>query len=315
MEQFRIDPEFQNKIPPIGEDEFRQLRENILASGEVYEPLVVWNGVLVDGHNRWKVIQENPSIRYKVRQMDFPDKWAAFEWMYKNQLGRRNLTDEQRTYTIGKMKEARKQSVGAPAENKNAQKQMHQNGVIVSDDHKHGTASAIAFELGIGRNTVDRAERFAKGVDALREVSPAAADKVLSGKADITKSEVQEIAKMQPGEVQEAADKILNPRREEPKQNVQKPKNKGRTKADRELMNAIKSAISAQTDIEGCANYDIDDLIKDIEVNGENYVNSLRNMLTIRRELLSDAEAKNRVFKAIAVIIQDISKTRGEFVK
>ena len=50
QEEIRIDPEFANKIPPIGEEEFNQLRENILAAGEVFEALVVWNGVLVDGH-------------------------------------------------------------------------------------------------------------------------------------------------------------------------------------------------------------------------------------------------------------------------
>lgn len=84
MADFRIDPEFQGKIPPIGEDEYKQLCENILEAGEVYEPLVVWNGVLIDGHNRWKVIQEFPNIKWRVREMQFPDKWAAFEWMYRN---------------------------------------------------------------------------------------------------------------------------------------------------------------------------------------------------------------------------------------
>jgi len=37
---------------------------------------------------------------------------------------------------------------------------------------------AIAKELGVGQKTVERAEKFAKGVDALKEVSPEAADKV-----------------------------------------------------------------------------------------------------------------------------------------
>lgn len=124
---FRIDPEFENKIPPISEDEFKQLRENILTAGEVYEPLVVWDGVLVDGHNRWKVIQENPEVKWRTREMDFPDKWAAFEWMYKNQLGRRNLTDEQRTYMIGKMYEARKKSNGGNRGNQYAKTADSQN--------------------------------------------------------------------------------------------------------------------------------------------------------------------------------------------
>ena len=42
---FRIDPEFENEIRPLRKDEFTQLRKNILTAGEVYEPLVVWNGI------------------------------------------------------------------------------------------------------------------------------------------------------------------------------------------------------------------------------------------------------------------------------
>lgn len=314
---FKIDPEFQNKIPPIGKDEFEQLEGNIILAGEVFDPLVVWKeeNILVDGHNRWKIIQANDGIEYKVRYISFKDKWAAFDWMYKNQLGRRNLTDEQRSYTIGKMYEARKKSSGGQAGNDNAMKRDAQNGQLVAttDKETHGVSGEIALELNIGRNTVRRAEHFAKGVDALRKVNPEAADKVLSGKAEITKTEVQSIAKATPDEVHAIADKIMNPPKKEQKQDTQGRKNIGRPKEYRELREIVESAIAAQTNIEGCSEYFIDDLIEDIEVNGKNYVNSLRNMLTIRKELLVDADAKNRVFKAIAGIMQEITKTRGEF--
>ena len=47
---FKVDPEFRDKIPPLTDAEFEQLKENILRDGEVYEPICVWNGVIVDGH-------------------------------------------------------------------------------------------------------------------------------------------------------------------------------------------------------------------------------------------------------------------------
>ena len=187
--ELKINEEFRSKIPPLTEAEFEQLRENILSDGEVYEPIVTWNGTIVDGHNRWRIIQEHPEIPYKVKEMEFTDKWAAFNWMYRKQLGRRNLADEQKTYIIGKMYEARKKSVGAPKGNTNAEKQSAQNGQVVSKSDKegHGVSGEIAMELNIGRNTVRRAEHFAKGIDALREVSPEAADKIINGKAKVVK--------------------------------------------------------------------------------------------------------------------------------
>ena len=44
--ELRIDPEFEGKIPPLTEEEFRQLEENILADGIVINPIIIWNGVI-----------------------------------------------------------------------------------------------------------------------------------------------------------------------------------------------------------------------------------------------------------------------------
>lgn len=206
MTELRIDPEFRDKIPPLTDAEFEQLKENILNDGEVYEPIAVWNGTIVDGHNRWKVIQEHPEIPFRVKEMDFSDKWAAFDWMYKKQLGRRNLSNEQKTYLLGKLKQARTQIVGNTTSERNelGQFQHGQNDHIGTTTRK-----SIADELGIGEKTVDRAEQFAKGVDAIREQSPEAAEKILRGGSGVTKGVMQEVYKMEPEKVKTLADAII----------------------------------------------------------------------------------------------------------
>lgn len=308
---FRIEPEFQNKIPPISEDEFRQLRENILTAGEVYEPLVVWDGMLVDGHNRWKVIQEFPEVKWRTREMDFADKWAAFEWMYKNQLGRRNLTDEQRTYMIGKMYEARKKSVGGQVGNNNASKRKDQNGPIVT---RNRTYEQLADELSVGDTTIKRAEKFTKGVDALREVSPEAADKVLNGKADITKAEVQAIGKMESEEVQETIKKILNPPTDEEKRKQRKVGAKisrvsTETDEDRERMARIEAIVKDMYDPTTAPEFTIDLLIEDIELNGQTYVELLDNTLNDRSNLVTNKN-KPAILAAINKVVDGILKVR-----
>lgn len=89
--EIKIDPEFDALIPPLSDDEFKQLRENILEVQEVYDPLILWNGTLIDGHNRWKIIQENPDVRYKTTEVIFYNRNEAILWIINNQLGRRNL--------------------------------------------------------------------------------------------------------------------------------------------------------------------------------------------------------------------------------
>ena len=55
MINLKIDPEFQSQIPPLTDDEFKQLEENILKEGKLLSPLIVWNNTLVDGHNRYDI--------------------------------------------------------------------------------------------------------------------------------------------------------------------------------------------------------------------------------------------------------------------
>lgn len=305
---FRIEPEFQNKIPPISEEEFKQLRENILAAGEVYEPLVVWNGVLVDGHNRWKVIQESPVIKWRIRYIFCTDKWETFEWMYKNQLGRRNLTDEQRTYTMGKMLEARKKSHGGNRGNQYTKAPSTKNGNLPKPAGR--TAENIAHELGVGNGTVIRAGEFAKGIDALREVNPAAADKVLSGKAKVTKSGVASIAKMEQSDVEAAADAILadmatvKPEPKKPK------KNTGYNAADRELYRVIDEAYKPMLNESAQEAYTVEDMADEITANGFDFVNYVNRELDRKKELLDSDAAREGVRNAIDDVINAIKKVR-----
>ena len=86
----QIDAEFKGLIPPLGKEEYSQLEANILADG-CREPLVVWNGTLIDGHNRFEICTKH-GIEFKTKQMSFESKAHARIWMRDNQKGRRNLS-------------------------------------------------------------------------------------------------------------------------------------------------------------------------------------------------------------------------------
>lgn len=295
---FRIDPEFENKIPKIGEDEFKQLRENILAIMEVTEPLVVWNGILVDGHNRWKVIQEFPEVKWRTREMNFPDKWAAFDWMYKNQLGRRNLTDEQRTYAIGMMNEARKH-----AEAFKGNQYTKKSAGCQSGTNQNRVAGQIAEELGIGRRSVNRAAAFAKGVNALREVSQEAADKVLNGKTSANKSDVSELGKAEPDIIKAFAQAVNEGKK--PERKPRKPK----TEEEKRDIAEIEAIMRDMRDPTTTPEFTIDFLIEDIELNGQTYVELLANTIADRKNLATD-ENKPRIVAAINKVVDGILKVR-----
>ena len=304
---FKIDPEFRDKIPPLTNAEFDRLKENILRDGEVYEPICVWNGTIVDGHNRWKVVQEHPEIPYKVREMDFADKWEAIEWMCKNQLGRRNLSDAQQTYLRGKMYEARKKSVGNTtvrnADGTFGSSQLDQNDPI--GDRPYSTAEAIAREIGVAEPTVKRSGEFAAGLDRAEEVVPGFKDDVLSGKVNTPKANIRAIRKLEsPEEVKEAIEAIRHPEEKQKKSGSQT----GFTKQMREEKRLMDEIVADMYSPE-IKPFTIEMLEGDIELNGQNYIDLLRDTLKDRSTLLTD-ENRPRVAAKINHIIDEIVKIR-----
>ena len=112
QQTLHIDPEFKAQIPPLTEDERKQLEENILADGEILSPILVWNDTIVDGHNRYEILQSHPEIPYNVRSLYLETREQVLAWICKNQLGRRNLTPEQKKFLIEKQYDAEKQAEG-----------------------------------------------------------------------------------------------------------------------------------------------------------------------------------------------------------
>jgi len=93
-----VDQEFQNLIPALTQEEFSQLRENILSEG-IRDPLVCWrNGdlTLLDGHNRFRICREN-DIHFNIIERNFMNREEAKAWIIQNQFGRRNLNNYQRS--------------------------------------------------------------------------------------------------------------------------------------------------------------------------------------------------------------------------
>lgn len=297
----RVDPEFERLITPLTPDEFSLLRDNILSVGEVYEAIVVLaDGTIIDGHHRWKIIQENPTVKYHTRVMEFPDRYAIIEWMCKNQLGRRNLTDEQRNYTIGKMYEARKNTHGGD------RKSSAQNGPLIGERKR--ISEQIGEETGVGKTTVKRAEKFAKGLDALRMVSPEAAEKVLTGKANVTQTEIASIAKQAPEQIKDVAESILG---NKPIPKVEKPKrNDGFSSEMRGVRKMIDEAYKPMLDETAQSEYTVEDLAEEIIANGTDFTNYLNRVVAQRKELLDNDTARSIAITAIDNVIETIMKVR-----
>ena len=95
MQNLSINPELKALIPPLTSEEFAQLEANVCQEG-IREPIITWQGTIVDGHNRYELAQMY-DLPFKVKEMEFSTIEDCKEWMIRNQFGRRNLSNYQRS--------------------------------------------------------------------------------------------------------------------------------------------------------------------------------------------------------------------------
>lgn len=195
LENIKINPEFERLIPPLTDDEFELLESNILSEGEIYTPIFVWSGYIIDGHHRFRILTEHKEIPYRVTEKHFDNKYEAMSWICNNQLGRRNLTPENKKYLIGKRYDAEKLAHGSIERIIGIKKEVFPSSQNGNLGKKVKTCERIAEETGTSKNYVLRADEFAKGVDAADEVVPGIKKDILSGKIKKPAKDISAIAK------------------------------------------------------------------------------------------------------------------------
>ena len=185
--QLKIDPEFQSKIPPLQFEEEQQLEQNIIAEGRLLNPIVTWNGYILDGHTRYRILKKHGFIKFEVEEIQLANKYEALAWICKNQLGRRNLSPERKKFLLGKEYESTKLAVGAPLGSKHGIRKCGQNDHIFTESR---TCQRIASEHGVGEKTVRRAEKYSQGIDAAEEAVPGAQEEILTGRIKATDAQI-----------------------------------------------------------------------------------------------------------------------------
>ena len=209
-ETLQINPKFEQIIPPLSAEEFAQLEENILKLGKITDPIQVWNGVIIDGHHRHKILKKHPEIEYSTLEMPFECEAEAIAWICCAQLGRRNINEMHRDYLLGKRYSAEKEFRGGDRKSE-LQKSMGQTDPLISP---HITRARIAQESNVSESTVRRAEYLANGIDAAEEEHPGIKEMIFSGNITPSKNDVCKIARLPKEERKDAVELLFVPKEE-----------------------------------------------------------------------------------------------------
>ena len=303
MDKLIIDPEFRDKIPPLTEDEFSLLEENILSDGAVFSPLIVWNNTILDGHNRYEIIQKHPELTYAVHNMSFANRYEALSWICKNQLGRRNLTPQQKKYLIGQRYEAEKMAHGGE------RVATVQNEPLPSS---HKTRAQIADDTSTSESYVMRAGWYAQGVDAAEEALPGIKQEILTGTIKPTETAVAAVAKAAPEERPKLAAALKKPR-ESGKSASEKPQpvyHKSAPASPKQSTLKQIREISAEMERPKAPTTE-ESLLHSIEAEVVSFTELCDHFFQEYPRLLSDDRYKQEVIRIMQTMKQYISKIEG----
>lgn len=181
-------PELEQFIIYRSDEEVQSLKQQILNEGQVRDPIVLWNSpsegqVLVDGFTRLRACkllnkETGGFTSIKAVLMDFDSLDEVKLWMAINQMNRRNLTEDQRTYEIGRLYSTlnKKHAVESYLKLTGAG--------ALSSNGSATRAELLAAHFKLNEKTIRRAADYAVGIDKIRSLDATLADTILRGDGD-----------------------------------------------------------------------------------------------------------------------------------
>ena len=153
MVKIKIDPEFENLIPALSNEEFEQLEKNIINEG-CRDAIVIWQGFIIDGHNRYKICSEH-GINFNVIEKDFDNKDDVIDWIILNQFGRRNISNYNRALLALRLKDT---FIKKAKENQGNRTDL----TSVRNLTKVDTKKELATIAGVSHDTIHKVEVIQK---------------------------------------------------------------------------------------------------------------------------------------------------------
>lgn len=295
LKDIKVSLDFENLIPKQTAEQFKQLEENMVSEGRARNPLVVWRGhdTLVDGHHRLKILKAHPELRWSVVEQDFADEDEVKEWIIKNALGTRNLTEMQSTELRGRLYNMRKSKRGG------FKKSTPQNGELKG--RTRGVSEQIANELGVSHHAIETAGNFVDGLDAAEAVVPGFKDAVLTGEVKAQKQEVAAMRKQTPDEIKKSVETI------------KERKGKRNTSSDRELAKKIRE-VTAEMRSVSTTSYGLAELIREVDALGDSFILSLSSMIKRRKNVMDSYDGgAEEIASCIDSIIEKLNEMKKGF--
>lgn len=183
MREYRIDPELNDVLPDLSEEDYKALEQSLLTDGFKGAPIMVWGDVIVDGHNRYEICKKH-DIPYEVKNVNFASKEDAILWMVRQQIGRRTLTPLQRIKIVEKYRPFYKKKA---AKNKSLnggdkKSELQNSSTPLPRENKIDVRAELANDANVSTDT------YSKGIKILESGIDDLINQTMDGEKSINKA-------------------------------------------------------------------------------------------------------------------------------
>lgn len=162
IKDLTIDKEFEELLPTLTPEELEKLESSILQYG-MLDPIKIWQEpntgkwIIIDGHNRYNVLKKH-NIEwhywqdYKIME-ELETREDVKQWMFEQQLGRRNLSEAERYEIVQKFKGIFE---------KKARENQSSGGKGMANLSKVNTRKEMAKATGVSEGTYQKLDKVMK---------------------------------------------------------------------------------------------------------------------------------------------------------
>ena len=159
LADLKIDPDFRNLLPPLDAETYTDLEKDIVSNG-VIDPIVTWNGYIVDGHNRYDICKSHRMNEISTKSINKENKSEVMRWIVDHQFARRSLLRSEKMRTLMKVEEqvaleAKDRQRQAGQEHGRGQAEKVTANLPQANDTKRNdtTAGQMAKKIGVSEKT------------------------------------------------------------------------------------------------------------------------------------------------------------------
>ena len=176
-------PVLSGLIQPLSEKDYEDLELSLIEYG-CQDPIIVWNGYILDGHNRHKICKEY-NIPYQILVAHLGVLADAISLVCEKQLRRKDLKYERYKYLIGKWYDAQKSLAIREAKLSHISPRTSEDWLS-----PRKRCFMIASTLHVSTGTVHKYHLFQEAADAIRQIAPDLGDRIICGDLKISHENV-----------------------------------------------------------------------------------------------------------------------------